>query len=56
MALQGCFDCTNWDIFKCPDINEQVETISEYINFCVDSVSPIKTIKVFSKRQALDLQ
>ncbi|KAK0136692.1 hypothetical protein N1851_027139 [Merluccius polli] len=31
MALQGCFDCTNWDTFKCPDINEQVETISEFL-------------------------
>ena len=46
MALQGCFDCTNWDIFKCSDINEQVETISDYINFCVDTVIPIKNTKV----------
>ena len=47
MALQGCFACTNWDTFKCPDINEQIETISDYINFCVDTVLPIKTIKIF---------
>lgn len=47
MALQGCFHCTNWDIFKCFDINEQVETISDYINFCVDTVIPRKTTKIF---------
>ena len=55
MALQGCFDCTNRDTFKFPDINEQVETISDYINVCVVTVIPIKKLNS-PKREALELQ
>ena len=47
MALQGCFDCTSWEGFKCPDLNVQVEVISDYITFCVDSVLPTKTVKTY---------
>ncbi|KAM4537132.1 uncharacterized protein PAE49_021521 [Odontesthes bonariensis] len=47
MFLQGCFECTNWEIFNCDDINEQVEVISDYINFCTDSIIPTKVRKVF---------
>lgn len=32
-TLQGCFECTDWDVFNCEDINEQVEVTSDYINF-----------------------
>ena len=48
MALQGCFDCTSWEVFDTTDINEQVEAVSGYINFCVDSVLPNRTFKVYS--------
>lgn len=46
-TLQGFFECTNWDVFNCEDINEQVEVTSDYINFCTDSIIPIKNRKVF---------
>lgn len=48
MALQGCFDCTQWETFDTPDINERVGTVSGYIDFCVVSVIPTKAFKVYS--------
>lgn len=48
MALQGCFDCTMWEVFDSPDINDRVVVVSDYVNFCVDSVLPTKTFKVHS--------
>ena len=47
MALQGCFDCTSWEGFKCPDLNVQVEVISDYITFCVDSVLQTNIVKTY---------
>ena len=46
--MQGCFECTLWDVFDAQDINEQVVAVSDYICFCVDSVIPTKTYKVYS--------
>ena len=48
MALQECFDCTQWETFDTPDINEWVGTVSSYIAFCVDSVIPTKSFKIYS--------
>lgn len=45
LSLQVCFDYTIWDVFKNHDIDKQVETISDYINFCVDTVLPTKNTK-----------
>lgn len=47
MTLQGCFECTQWEIFSTDDINEQVETVTDYVNFCIDSVIPTKSFKVY---------
>ena len=47
MALQGCFDCTIWEVFKHIDINAWVVAVSDYITFCMESVIPMKTFKVF---------
>lgn len=46
-VLQGCFDCTIWEIFDTSDINEYVASVSVYINFCVDSVIPTKSFYVY---------
>ncbi|KAK0139584.1 hypothetical protein N1851_023529 [Merluccius polli] len=54
MALQGCFDCTSWEVFKCPDLNEQVEVISDYIVFCENSVVPTKSFKIINSRMETD--
>ena len=47
--LQGCFDCTDWDMFfnSCDDPCALTDTITNYINFCVDSIIPKKVIKIF---------
>ena len=39
VALQDCFDCTEWHMFydTCENLNELVDVISSYISFCVDS-------------------
>ena len=47
MALQGCFDCTLWEVFNSPDINDQAGAVSDDINFCFDSVIP-KILNVFT--------
>ncbi len=37
-TLQGCFLCTDWSIFDQFELDESADTISDYINFCVDNV------------------
>ncbi len=51
MALQGCFDCTTWEFFNSSNIDNQIETVSDYMNFCVDSVIPTKSFKVYPNDQ-----
>ena len=46
--LKGCFECTDWSVFEaCQNFNEKAETITDYINFCVDNVIPQKTITIY---------
>lgn len=47
MSLQGCFECTLWDTFESPDLDIHTNVVSDYINFCVESVLPSKTYKLF---------
>ncbi len=44
-SLQGCFESTDWDslLSTSNNINEQVDTVSSYISFCVDNIVPSKT-------------
>lgn len=48
-CLKGCFDCTLWDMFyeTCANLEELNSVVSNYIQFCIDSVIPTKRIKVF---------
>ena len=48
-TVQGCFECTNWDTFfdSSDTIDETVDVISEYINFCEDTIVPVKSIKSY---------
>ena len=47
--LQGCFDCTNWDVFRdsCDSLDELTDVVTSYVSFCVDTVIPVKKSKVF---------
>ena len=45
--LKGSLDCTDWDVFvdSSSDINELTESVCGYIDFCVESTIPQKTVK-----------
>ena len=46
---RACFDCKDWDVFfdTADSIDSATGVISDYINFCVDSIVPSKCIKSF---------
>jgi hypothetical protein len=48
-CLQGCFDCTAWDVFydACESLDELTDVVSSYISFCVDTVIPTKQTVIF---------
>ena len=50
-ALQDCFECTDWDMFKAAaiynnhiNIDEYAMSVSAYINKCTEDVSASKSI------------
>ena len=48
--LQGCFDCTDWEVFKdsCEHIDELTDVVCSYITFCENMIVPTRKFKVFS--------
>lgn len=38
---------TQWEVFGSRDLNEYVEIVNEYINYCVDTIIPTKTLTVY---------
>ncbi|KAI3356676.1 hypothetical protein L3Q82_003360 [Scortum barcoo] len=53
-ALQDCFECTDWEVFKeGTDLDGYTSSsVLSYLKFCTDAVLPTKTIKVFSNRKS----
>jgi hypothetical protein len=47
--VAGSLACIDWAVFweTCNSIHELTETISSYINFCVDSILPEKEVKIY---------
>ena len=45
--LQACFDCTDWDLLMDGGLENNVDTVSEYIKFCEDMIVPQKQVKCF---------
>ena len=47
--LQGCFDCTDWDVLidANDNINQQVEVLTGYNNFCTDLCIPSVQKKLY---------
>ena len=45
-SLQACFECTEWNCFYdvYDDVNELSDSISSYITFCVDLITPTKKV------------
>ncbi|GFR91965.1 Pol-like protein [Elysia marginata] len=48
-SLKGCFASTDWfvSINACDNIDDLVDTVSSYINFCVDTVTEKKEVKCY---------
>ena len=43
--LQGCFFCTDWDVFKeDSDLDRYAEATGDYMTFCRDLCIPTKTV------------
>ena len=50
MALRDCFRTTDWDVLQggqCGGIDEVTNCTTDYINFCMDAVVPVKTVKCY---------
>ena len=49
LSLQGCYECTDWEMFKqsCSNIDVLADVVSCYVSFCEDNVIPEKTVKVY---------
>lgn len=45
--LKGCFLYTDWNVFHDTDIDVTTETITDYINYCIDSVLTKKEVVVY---------
>jgi len=51
--LRVCFESTDWNALceaHGDDINAKTECVTNYINFCVDSIIPSRTVRCFSPK------
>lgn len=51
-ALRDCFECTDWTALLEPqdnnlDTDRRVDALTEHINFCRDTVVPVKTVRCY---------
>ncbi|KAI3368197.1 hypothetical protein L3Q82_007923 [Scortum barcoo] len=49
-ALRDCFNTTVWDVLLNPhgeDIEGMTHCLTDYLNFCADVVSPVKTVRCY---------
>ena len=46
--LQDCFPCTDWDLLinTAENLNDAVNVVSDYVQFCKDTIIPTKTVRV----------
>lgn len=53
VALQDCFEHTDWDMFKSApeDIQEHAESVSRYIQKCMEDISVVKNITTRAKEK-----
>ena len=54
VTLQDCFETTDWLMFKEAadvDINEYTNTVSSYIQHCIDEVVPKKVVPSFPNQK-----
>ena len=49
-SLQGCFEATDWDVLcdaQGEDIGSITDCITDYINFCTDTIIPTRTVRCY---------
>ncbi|CAN9505300.1 unnamed protein product [Ophioblennius macclurei] len=54
-TLRGCFEVTDWSALSEPhgdDINSLTNCVTSYINFCVDSTIPTKTVLCYGNNKS----
>ncbi len=58
-ALQDCFECTDWQMFKDAatqgnhiDLEEYTSSVTSFISKCADDVVKIRTVKSFPNEKA----
>ncbi len=49
LSLQGCFDCTDWEMFEesCEDLDELTDIVCSYSASCRDMLIPNKRVKIY---------
>ncbi|GFS04568.1 hypothetical protein ElyMa_004660400, partial [Elysia marginata] len=52
-TLRASLECTDWSVFvnSSQDMSELADTVCCYINFCIETAIPTKTIKVYSNNK-----
>ncbi|KAI4880568.1 hypothetical protein NFI96_009563, partial [Prochilodus magdalenae] len=53
-ALRNCFESTEWSVLQEPyweDIEGITHCMTDYMNFCMDLVVPVKTVRCFANKQ-----
>lgn len=56
-ALRDYFDRTDWDVLLSPhgeDIEEVTHCLTDYLNCCVEVVSPTKTVQRYPNNKAME--
>ncbi len=53
-ALRDCFQTTDWDVIvgsHGEDVEGAAQCITDYMNFCVDTVVPVRTVRCFANNK-----
>ncbi|KAI4903048.1 hypothetical protein NFI96_033414, partial [Prochilodus magdalenae] len=53
-ALRDCFESTEWSVLQEPygeDIEGITHCMTDYMNFCMDVVVPVKTVRCFANNK-----
>lgn len=53
-ALKDCFEITDWETLQeshSGDMEEMVDCTTDYINFCMDNVVPVRTVRCFANNK-----
>ena len=58
-ALRDCYNTTVWDVLINPqgeDVEAMTHCLMDYLNFCADVVSPVKTVRCYPNNKPWVMQ